>query len=347
MSGTSFDGVDVSLIKTDGRNYVKHIYSASEEYSEAEKKIYNSPFIENYHKIKDIINFKHKKAIKQLINRQKIDLKKIDIIGLHGQTIKHKPSEGWSWQYINPKYFLNEFRTKIITDFRLKDINNGGDGAPIVPYFHHIMIKRLQKISYPIALINIGGVSNATIITDKNTFFGYDIGPGNGPLDSITTSRLKINMDKDGFLATKGSINYSLANEIINYIKKMNQKSFDRNELDNICLEKTNNLNTNDALATISFVISELIIFKLKKFRPKKMLLLGGGRKNLAIKSLLEKNFKGDVLIAEQLNFDGDSFESQAIAYLAVRSFLGLEYTFKETTNVRHPVSGGVLHNCD
>ena len=57
MSGTSFDGVDVSLIKTDGRNYVKHIYSASEEYSEAEKKIYNSPFIENYHKIKDIINF--------------------------------------------------------------------------------------------------------------------------------------------------------------------------------------------------------------------------------------------------------------------------------------------------
>ena len=77
------------------------------------------------------------------------------------------------------------------------------------------------------------------------------------------------------------------------------------------------------------------------------MILLGGGRKNLAIKSLLEKNFKGDVLLAEQLNFDGDSFESQAIAYLSVRSLLGLEYTFKETTNVRYPVSGGVLHNCD
>ena len=344
MSGTSFDGVDASLIKTDGKNFIQHIHSITTNYNEEERKIYSFPLFQNYHLITKKINQTHKKAIKRLLKESEVNIKNIDIIGVHGQTFAHKPNEKWSWQYIDHNYLLKEFKTKIVTDFRLKDLNFGGEGAPIVPIFHNAVFKNTKKSGFPLALVNIGGVSNVTIIDGYN-FYGFDIGPGNGPSDRISNERFNKKMDRGGKLALKGTIKKSVALDIIKTIKKISNKSYDRKELDVLCLKKTNKLKPENSLATMAFVVSELIKLKIKKFHPKKVILLGGGRKNLAIRSNLESTFKEDILAAEDYNINGDSVESQAIAYLAVRSLLGLEYTFRQTTNVISSLSGGVLHN--
>ena len=97
MSGTSFDGVDAAIIKTDGKQKIEFVDSIFIPYLKEEKKLYESSVIENYIKILEFINNKHIKAIKSLLKKAKLKYENIDIIGLHGQTIRHKPEERWSW----------------------------------------------------------------------------------------------------------------------------------------------------------------------------------------------------------------------------------------------------------
>ena len=127
MSGTSFDGVDVAMIKTDGEDYIKFIDSAFIPYTKKEKFSFQSSLINNYLHIINFINKKHLKAIKLLLKKTKIKSNEVDLIGLHGQTIFHKPQEKWSWQYIDAEKFLKTFKTNIVSDFRLNDINRGGE----------------------------------------------------------------------------------------------------------------------------------------------------------------------------------------------------------------------------
>ena len=104
-------------------------------------------------------------------------------------------------------------------------------------------------------------------------------------------------------------------------------------------------MSTVDALATITKSIADLIFIKVGRHKPAKIILVGGGRKNLTLKDHLNNQFKGIVATAEDVGWDGDSIEAQAFAYLAVRSFLGLEITFPWTTGVVNSISGGVLHS--
>ena len=142
MSGTSFDGVDAALIRTDGNNFIEYINSEFIPYKKKERELFNASIFKNYYKLINLINNTHLKVIKSLLIKNKKKYKKIDIIGLHGQTFFHKPEEKWSWQYINTKIFLNTFKTNIISDFRLNDINYGGEGAPLVPIYHSKLAKK-------------------------------------------------------------------------------------------------------------------------------------------------------------------------------------------------------------
>ena len=344
MSGTSFDGVDAAIIKTDGKQKIEFVDSIFIPYLKKERKLYECSLIKNYIKILDFINNKHIKAIKSLLKKAKLKYENIDIIGLHGQTIRHKPEERWSWQEINSKKFVKEFQTNVISDFRLNDILKGGEGAPLVPIYHANIVKSLL-LEFPIAIINIGGVCNVTVVKENGSFLGYDIGPGNGPIDKITLSKFKLNYDVDGKLSKLGNINKSIIKKIICEINNLpSKRSYDRKELDDICLKNVAKIKPYDALATITRSIADLIFQKINKHKPKKLILVGGGRKNLTLKSHLNKLFKKTVISAEEVGWDGDSLEAQAFAYLAVRCFLGLPITFPSTTGISKASSGGVLY---
>lgn len=345
MSGTSFDGVDAALIKTDGENYIKFIGSAFLAYSKKEKHLYKKSILNNINFLTKAIDDKHIEVIKLLLKKTNIKIRSVNLIGLHGQTFFHKPEEKWSWQYINSEKLLKVFKKNIISDFRLNDINNGGEGAPLVPIFHAKLIKKFIKES-PIAILNIGGVCNVTIVNKDETFLGFDIGPGNGPIDSIVFNKFSIDFDKGGNISKKGKVYKSVSKSIIFKIEKLvSNKSYDRKTLDKICINETKNMNVEDALATILNSISELTYKKIKAFNVSKLILVGGGRKNLTLKNLLNKKFKNIVIESEELGWEGDSIEAQAFAYLAVRCYLGYNITFPETTGIRSPLSGGVLHS--
>ncbi len=345
MSGTSFDGVDVSLIKTDGYNYSHEIHSSFVKYSSYERKLYNFSLFKNLKKVQTIIDEKHILCIRKILNETKFNINNIDIIGLHGQTIAHNPAEKWTWQYINAVKISNKFNSKVISELRLKDLNYGGEGAPLVPIYHSLLCKGFKE-SFPIIVVNIGGVANATILHKKDKFSGFDIGPGNGPLDSIVFKNLGKTMDKDGEIAKGGSVNDSIVNKTIdNLINRLKTKSFDRNEIDNICLKEVKMLNLSDALATLTQIICQMIVLKIKIFNPRLIVLVGGGRKNKFLVKSLKDKFDCSCLLAEDVGWNGDSIEAQAFAYLAVRSLLGLNITYKETTGVNRAISGGVLYN--
>ena len=342
MSGTSFDGVDAALIKTDGRNSIELIDTSYIEYSSLEKSLYNNSIIKNYKKITDIINDKHIVAIKTLLANNSHE---IDIIGLHGQTFFHKPNKSWTWQYINAELIAKYLKVKVISDFRLKDINAGGEGAPLVPIFHKKLILN-SKLQLPTAILNIGGISNITIVNVNKELIGFDIGPGNGPLDKLVEKKLKISMDKDGKLAKSGLINKNIKEKTYNLLnKKMNSNSFDRAELDDYCLKYLTNLSISDGLATLVDLIADFIEKKIKKYNIKNLIITGGGRKNNTLISAIQNKIEYKLLIAENLNWDGDSIEAQAFAYLAIRSLKGMPYTYKNTTGVKESCSGGVLYN--
>ncbi len=340
MSGTLFDGVDAAIIKTDGKNFIKRIKSSFIKYSNSERTLYQNSILKNYKKITNIIDNRHRQVIEKILNKFG---KKVDIIGLHGQTLFHKPNFKWTWQYINSKKIMNHFKTNVVSDFRISDINKGGEGAPLVPIYHKNLI--LQKnFDLPIGVLNLGGVSNITIIKNKEDFLGFDTGPGNGPLDLLVFKILKISMDKNGRIANEGKINKQIKEKTLDLFRKnIKSMSYDRNNLDNICLTYMGTLDIKDALATLVDVITEIIYLKVKKYNLKKIIVIGAGRKNRVLIKSLQNKFGFEVLVAENIDLDGDSLEAEAFAYLAVRSILGKPYTFKNTTGISKSSSGGVL----
>ena len=341
MSGTSFDGVDAAIIKTDGQYFIKKIASGFVKYNNRERALYQSSILKNYKKITTVIDNKHKEVIEKVLEKFG---QKVDIIGLHGQTFFHNPDFKWTWQYINSKYIVQYFKTSVVSDFRISDINRGGEGAPLVPLYHKNLI--LQKnLALPLGILNIGGVSNITIVKNKFDFFGFDTGPGNGPLDLLVYKRLKILMDKNGKIANEGNINKEIRDQTLALLKKnSNSLSFDRNKLDMVCLTYMDSLDIRDALATLVDVITEFIYLKVNKFNLKKIILVGGGRKNKTLVKSLKNKFTAEVIVSENIDLDGDSIEAEAFGYLAVRSKLGKPYTFKKTTGVSKSAKGGILY---
>ena len=151
-------------------------------------------------------------------------------------------------------------------------------------------------------------------------------------------------MDKNGSIANRGRINNKIKEKTLDLFKKYFQTiSFDRNSLDKICLTYMTSLEIKDALATLIDIITEIIYLKVKEYNLKKIIVTGGGRKNHVFVKSLQSKFTGKVLVAEDIDLDGDSLEAEAFAYLAVRSILGKSYTFKNTTGVSKSSSGGVL----
>ena len=243
MSGTSGDGVDASIISTNGLNEYKVI---TDKYFEYDYNIYKDihSLKEKIHKISHLNDFDdelndlerritifHAKIIKEL----KIDDE--TIVGFHGQTIYHNFKEKVSKQLGNGKLLGQLTKKKIVYDFRSNDILNGGQGAPLTPVFHHLIALQ-NKIDLPVCFLNIGGISNITIIKEKNNLkelFSKDLGPGNCLIDAWVRNNSNKKFDKDGNLAlsgTKNEIIFEQAQELYANRKDKRKLSFDTNDFD-------------------------------------------------------------------------------------------------------------------
>ena len=361
MSGTSMDGVDASIIKSNGEDKYELVF---DQYFKYDDEIYeglvyirnkiNSSKDLDYNSIAlaDIerkITLFHATICKKIIRDNSID---IDLIGFHGQTIFHNANEKISKQLGDANLLSSLLKKKVIYNFRENDICNGGQGAPLAPIFHQLLVNQ-NKINLPVCILNIGGIANITIVSSKdfNDLKSYDIGPGNCLLDEWMRKNSKEKFDKNGELAKSGKTDQIILNQAIdnfNNIEHNNNLSFDVKDFD-LSFVRGNSLQ--DGLSTLTdftaIIIYQSIInsINLDKDKNLNILVCGGGRKNLYliknIKDKLPSNIKLSLIDNYQIN--GDYVESQAFAYLAIRSYLKKIISFPKTTNVKISCSGGVL----
>ena len=354
MSGTSIDGIDASIIKSNGEDFIEIIDDLYLKYNNSLKlkiiktidKCTSKEDLKILQKnIKDIekdITIHHSKACKLIIKKNKKI--KLDLIGFHGQTILHKPNEGFSIQIGDPKLLSKLTKTKVVYNFRENDILNGGQGAPLTPLYHRLILNKIKSI-LPSALINIGGISNITYQDKEGRLLGFDTGPGNCLIDTWIKNNTKMEFDKDGDIAKAGKSNNKILNKFLNdpyYIKKI-PKTLDVKYFNIDSLKKTN---LEDGCATLSMLTVKSICKAINYFKnpPKKILFSGGGRKNKYIINNIKKIIKKPIHLVDDFNFNGDFVESQAFGYLAIRSYLKKIITLPETTGVKLPSSGGSIY---
>ena len=348
MSGTSFDGIDISLISSDGKKYFKPLKSSFFKFSsKIRQKLFqiSTNFNENQYKIgllgsiESEITQEYVKAIKAFISKNR--LKNIDLIGIHGQTIFHKSKNKISLQLCNSKTLHNELGIKIVSDFRQNDLKFDGEGAPLVPIFHKMLVSHLD-LEGNIIFINLGGISNLSYIPSIGKIKAYDTGPGMTLLDQYVYLKKKKRFDLNGNFSLKGKTNQKILESVLKdkYFNKKTPKSLDKFYF---CLRPFEKLNFNDACATISSFTGESILREIIKFKVDKVIVSGGGIKNRQIFNILKKALKSKLFIMDEFNLNKDFIESQAFAYLAIRRLKKLPISFPGTTGVSYPVSGGKI----
>ena len=365
MSGTSMDGVDASVIKSDGDSQFTNIFDEYWKFDDKLRKklihmrglitdkkdlfYYSSKLIE----LERELTIFHGEIVNSISSKIK---ENIDLIGFHGQTIFHDTKYKISKQ-LGDGYLLSQITKKtVIFDFRQKDIENGGQGAPLAPIFHKLVSKNisLKNKCNPPNILNIGGISNTTIIikaeeTSKNNIKAFDIGPGNCLIDEWVRKNSDKEFDENGSIGKSGKKNELIFNQaienfnIISYDKSLDIKDFDISFARGLSLE--------DGCATITNFTAFLIaaglnsINKNNELYSKKYLICGGGRKNRylidTIKIYLNNFEKTTLELIDLYNYNGDFIESQAFGYIAVRSYLGLPITFPSTTRCNKTSSGG------
>ena len=361
MSGTSMDGIDASIIKSNGEDKYETVFDQYFKYDDEiyrelvsiRNKINSSADLEInsiiLSELERKITLFHATICKKIINDYSSN---IDLIGFHGQTIFHNPSERISKQLGDAHLLSNLLKKRVVYNFRENDLINGGQGAPLAPIFHQILANQNQ-INLPACILNIGGIANITIISsrDFNDLKSYDIGPGNCLLDEWIRNNSEERFDKNGDLAKAGKTDITILNQAIDNfdnIKNNNKLSFDIKDFD---LNFVRGLSLEDGLSTLvnftSSLIHESILasINLEKDKELNIIICGGGRKNSflinSIKDKLPPNM--NLCLIDDYKIDGDFIESQAFAYIAIRCFLKKKISFPKTTNVKSSCTGGVL----
>ncbi len=365
MSGTSMDGVDLSIISSDGYQEFSNIF---DDYYEYDKKLQDelvrlrdliltkNDILQNSEKIRELernLTLFHADAVIQSLKKYRDP---VDLIGFHGQTILHKPNEKITNQLGDGKLLSQLLKKKVIYDFRQADIQNNGQGAPLTPIFHYILSKKIYQnynIKFPIGFLNIGGIANATKVinfSDKiqNDLSAFDIGPGNCLIDEWVRNNSNKKFDKNGEIAKAGKVDHLILNQAIDnfkiksYSQSMDIKNFDVSFARGLSLE--------DGCATITNFTAYLIAKGLEHISPKENTLFfvcGGGRKNSNlikfIKNYLSSANKINLENIDNYNLKGDYIESQAFAFLAIRSFLNLPISYSTTTGCKGFTVGGKL----
>lgn len=349
MSGTSLDGLDIALIRTNAMDKFELKQFYTYEYNKSLKQSINN-FIQNRISIKfvsKLITEFNVKAIKTFMSDFNIKKNDIDVIGVHGQTIFHNPKEKWTWQLCDGKSIANMINIPVISNFRYRDVCLGGEGAPLVGVWHKALLNKDRDSIYPSVFLNIGGVSNITYIKNKYDIpYSFDIGIGNGPIDSTVAEYFNIPFDKDGIIGLKGKANIDIINNILNHtwFNQRPPKSLDKYHFDSILKSSLKNLSTIDKVATLSKLISMQLKKSLSFFSkdPERLYISGGGSKNLCILKYIKEDFN-NILMPLKKDWNPDAIEAQAFAYLASKSLKGLPYTWDRITGIQGESSGGIL----
>jgi anhydro-N-acetylmuramic acid kinase len=353
MSGTSMDGIDAALIRTDGQARVEPLAFVHVPYGDGPRDMLRAAMAAALlmpkpgpqaaiDKAGQALTLWHVSAVQRLLEEAGVKADDVRVLGFHGQTIAHRPDRGWTWQIGEGALLARMTGIDVVNDFRSADVAAGGQGAPLVPIYHAALTADLPK---PLVVLNIGGVANVTWIGEQGQdLLAFDTGPGNALIDDWILTKTGKSYDKDGALAASGYVHRDVLNQMLAnvWLDVVPPKSLDRSDFSSA---PVSGLTVADGAATLTAFTAETIAAAIRHLpaTPQQWLVGGGGRHNHTLMAMLREQLEAPVQSVDALGIDGDALEAQAFAYLAVRSVRGLPLSFPGTTGVEVPTCGGVL----
>ncbi|MEY3552469.1 MAG: hypothetical protein RL735_817, partial [Pseudomonadota bacterium] len=222
MSGTSMDGVDVALIETDGKAHVVQGPSGFRPYVDSERALLRAALADAkgltdaaqrpgiLPQAEAFITRAHAEAVETFCRAKGVDLSGVDVIGFHGQTVLHRPERGLTVQIGDGAELVERLGRPVVFDLRSADVKAGGQGAPLVPVYHRALVAQARAagpgLPEVVAVLNLGGVANATILSGDADPLACDTGPGNALIDDFVLARTGAVYDEGGALAAAGHV---------------------------------------------------------------------------------------------------------------------------------------------
>jgi anhydro-N-acetylmuramic acid kinase len=354
MSGTSMDGIDAAVIETDGERVSWCGPARTFPYDAELRRRLEAAIRAPDHQPGELAALErdltdaHADAVEALLHELLADRRPVDLVGLHGHTLVHRPKEGLTHQLGDGHRLAGRLGIDVAFDVRSADVAAGGEGAPFASAYHRALAKDLAK---PVAVLNLGGVGNVTWIgpgsaasVGDDALSAFDTGPGNGLLDDWVRRHTSKGYDEGGRLAASGTVDENRLDRLLAhpYFERRPPKSLDRLDF---TLDAVEGLSLADGAATLAAFTTRSVARAREHLAapPRRWLVTGGGRHNATIMAMLAELLAVPVEPIEAIGADGDALEAQAFAFLAVRSVRRLPLSFPGTTGVPAPTCGGRL----
>lgn len=351
MSGTSIDGIDAAALRTDGVRIEEFGTTEFRPYTVAERNTIRTAFGEMPGSQATVAaSAVVTDAHLQILQRFGFDA----VIGFHGQTLSHHPESGKTHQTGSAMQLAKQLNRIVIADFRTKDMEEGGQGAPLAPFYHFALARHYLRFKKPVLFLNLGGLANLSFVDPRSeaaespsALLAFDTGPANAPINDLVLEAFADPFDRDGKLAAAGAISGAIVDEFLSdpYFELAPPKSLDRNHFARLS-QMVRQLDIKDGAATLTACVAQSIKAGLIHLPvvPELMLVCGGGRANATLMDMLSDTIPAKISTTDQFGIDGDMLEAQAFAYLAVRVLYNLPTSSPTTTGCRQPVLGGEVY---
>src|SRR3982074_1712346 len=341
MSGTSLDGVDVALIETDGKRVKAFGPSGYRPYTETERGLLRQALTEAVtspqrdarpgilREAERAVTIAHAEAVAAFTAQNHISREDVDIVGFHGQTVLHRPAQKMTVQIGDAAALAKAIHIPVMHDFRAADVAAGGQGAPFVPVYHRALAQSLEREG-PIAVVNIGGVSNITYIDGADTLIACETGPGNALLDDYMFRKMGQPFDCDGRTAAQGAVDVGwIVRALENpFFALPPPKSLDRNDFASLTLRE---MPAADGAATLTAFTAAAIaeIVPLLPKEPLSWIVAGGGARRLTLRGMRrERLAPATVEAADALGWSADAADAVNISVVAARGLKGLPRSY-------------------
>jgi anhydro-N-acetylmuramic acid kinase len=372
MSGTSGDGVDAVLVDIRGAGHdlkVKPLAFVSCAYPAGlQQRVLAASArgtVAEICRLNVVIGEWFAKAALRVIRQAGLEPARVDLIGSHGQTIHHLPNAvdepalgpiRSTLQIAEPAVIAERTGITTVANFRPRDMAAGGQGAPLTPYVHYVLLRDRKRSRL---IVNLGGIGNITYLAagkGLETVLAFDTGPGNMVMDGLVQrlTRGKDTMDRGGRLAAKGKVAVGLLAKLLvhPYLKRKPPKSTGREEFGDTFVEqvlaaqKAHRLKPEDLLATCA-LFTAITIGSARRWLGgpvDEVIVGGGGVRNRTLMSNLSSVFAPvPVRTFESAGWQSKAFEAVAFAVLAHQTVRGECANVPSVTGASHPVVLGTI----